>query len=295
MSTLVNPFTTPGRWFKANLHCHTTNSDGKATPEERIRQYADAGYHILALTDHWTTNELAALDNRGMLLVDGIEVHPPRGDKHMHHFVALGAPHPYTTERDDIVPAQERIDDLRAQGAEIVYAHPRWTGQNVHDMLELDGWRAFEIYNSTCRRVGRPESDAIWDDLCEKGIYVGGLATDDTHHDTDALCAWTMFKMPELTFEDFMNALRSGAYYATCGPEIRRFEIAGEGKVVVECSPAAEVRLFATAPGGKSFYADREGAPIERIEYPLHPGWRYVRLEVVDKEGRKAWANPVAL
>ena len=30
-------------WYKANLHTHTTVSDGKATPEEAIRLYKDAG------------------------------------------------------------------------------------------------------------------------------------------------------------------------------------------------------------------------------------------------------------
>jgi len=297
MSTLVNPFTTPGQWYKANLHCHTTLSDGEATPQQRIDQCAEAGYQILALTDHWTTNDLSALDSRGLLLIGGIEVHPSRGDKPMHHFVGLGVTHPYTTERDDPLPAQERIDDLRARGAEVIYAHPRWTGQNVHDMLALDGWRAFEIYNSTCAKVGRPESDAIWDDLCEAGVLVGGLASDDVHRGRDIFRAWTMFKMPEPTFDAFMTALRTGAYYATCGPEIKRFEIGDDGQAVVECSPAREVHLHATAPGGRSFYADEQGGPIERIEFSIDPrwGWRYVRLTVVDAEGRKAWGNPVEL
>ncbi len=38
--------------FKANLHSHTVYSDGRAEPEELVRIYAEAGYHILAITDH---------------------------------------------------------------------------------------------------------------------------------------------------------------------------------------------------------------------------------------------------
>jgi hypothetical protein len=38
--------------FKANLHAHTVYSDGRAEPCELIRNYATAGYQILAITDH---------------------------------------------------------------------------------------------------------------------------------------------------------------------------------------------------------------------------------------------------
>ncbi len=38
--------------FVANLHSHTLYSDGRAEPEQLIHNYAQAGYHILAITDH---------------------------------------------------------------------------------------------------------------------------------------------------------------------------------------------------------------------------------------------------
>ncbi|MFW6114569.1 MAG: PHP domain-containing protein, partial [bacterium] len=38
--------------FIANLHAHTIYSDGRAEPEDLIHNYAQAGYHILAITDH---------------------------------------------------------------------------------------------------------------------------------------------------------------------------------------------------------------------------------------------------
>ena len=33
-----------GRYFRANLHCHTTVSDGKFTPEEIKAHYKAYGY-----------------------------------------------------------------------------------------------------------------------------------------------------------------------------------------------------------------------------------------------------------
>ncbi|MBN1853274.1 MAG: hypothetical protein JW829_11140 [Pirellulales bacterium] len=38
--------------YMANLHCHTIYSDGRAEPDQLIRAYAEAGYAILAITDH---------------------------------------------------------------------------------------------------------------------------------------------------------------------------------------------------------------------------------------------------
>lgn len=48
-------------WYRANMHCHTTVSDGSCTPEEIKKAYKDMGYSIVAYTDHEiirTHNEL---------------------------------------------------------------------------------------------------------------------------------------------------------------------------------------------------------------------------------------------
>ena len=38
--------------YKANLHSHTTLSDGKRSPEELVSEYKKRGYSVLAITDH---------------------------------------------------------------------------------------------------------------------------------------------------------------------------------------------------------------------------------------------------
>ncbi len=48
----VDFFPTKGNFYKANLHCHTTLSDGCATPEEVKKAYMEKGYSIVAYTDH---------------------------------------------------------------------------------------------------------------------------------------------------------------------------------------------------------------------------------------------------
>lgn len=41
-----------GKFYKVNLHCHTTLSDGTQTPEEVKKLYKDNGYSAVAFTDH---------------------------------------------------------------------------------------------------------------------------------------------------------------------------------------------------------------------------------------------------
>lgn len=39
-------------WYRANMHCHTTLSDGYFTPEQIKDEYKKMGYSIIAYTDH---------------------------------------------------------------------------------------------------------------------------------------------------------------------------------------------------------------------------------------------------
>ena len=85
--------------LKANLHTHTTNSDGTFSPSEVIGFYADAGYDVLAFTDHRTTNHVSEYDAEGMTLLSGIELHPagPRGIPW--HILAIGIPENFSCTR----------------------------------------------------------------------------------------------------------------------------------------------------------------------------------------------------
>ena len=58
-------------FYKGNTHAHTTDSDGRATPEECMRQYKAAGYDFLAITDHWHVHGEG--NYHGMLIVPGAE------------------------------------------------------------------------------------------------------------------------------------------------------------------------------------------------------------------------------
>lgn len=67
--------------FYANLHNHSTHSDGKFTPAELARQAAAEGYSAAALTDHDTATGYpefkAACDDLGLDCIFGVEFSAP--------------------------------------------------------------------------------------------------------------------------------------------------------------------------------------------------------------------------
>ena len=58
-------------WLKGNLHAHTTESDGKRSPQAVVNDYAARGYDFLMISDHDKLTDPAKLDARGMTLIPG--------------------------------------------------------------------------------------------------------------------------------------------------------------------------------------------------------------------------------
>ena len=71
-----------GNFYKANLHCHTTISDGKMTPEEIKEAYTSRGYSVVAFTDHDVLIPHPELADEKFLPLNGYEMeineHDPR-------------------------------------------------------------------------------------------------------------------------------------------------------------------------------------------------------------------------
>ena len=63
-----------GTFYKANLHCHSTVSDGKWTPEEIKRNYMAQGYSIVAYTDHEVVIPHNDLRDENFLPITGAEI-----------------------------------------------------------------------------------------------------------------------------------------------------------------------------------------------------------------------------
>ena len=287
---ITNPFEQPGKWFKANLHTHTTNSDGDTDPAERVAQYREAGYDVLAITDHKRVTEIETLNSKELLLIRSFEGHPPCLTGSLYHLVCLNVPKGFEYEE---IPADDMIARVNAVGGAVFVAHPYWCGRTVAQILALEGVVGLEVFNSTCGNIGKADSSVHWDYVLAAGRTLPAIAVDDVHRGRDRFLGWTMIKAEELTTESIMEALRTGSYYATCGPEIKDYRMS-EGVVTFECSPAREIHFHCRNNSGKTFFAD-DGELLTKVEFEPNANATYVRATVVDEQGRRAWTNPIVL
>ena len=291
--TLANPFETDGKWYKTALHVHTTSSDGDVDVATRLKQYRDIGFDIVAITDHRTTNDLSGFSDKKFLALSSIEFHPETySGAPTHHFLGFGLPHPY--QYDNSLPAQEMIDDIKSKGAKVFYAHPYWTGHTYVEMTEVSGYLGVEVHNQVCEGANSGAGHVHWDQLLNKGYVLSGLATDDVHESSEVGKAWTMIKAAKLDEKSILEALENGCFYASKGPEIINYELGGDMKIKIECSPVKRIAFRTSGAGNGRVFNAENGVDLQIAEWDLSkkkPVW--VRCEVTDKNGNTAWTNPI--
>jgi predicted metal-dependent phosphoesterase TrpH len=143
----------PEVWSKADLHIHSSESDGLASPEEIVRYAATrTDLRVIAITDHNTISgalraQEAARHFPGLEVVIGSEITSKWG-----HILGL-----FLTE--DVpagLSASETIARIGEQGGIAVVAHPfanRMFGpfglKSIGDRFGDMAFHAMEVYNSS--------------------------------------------------------------------------------------------------------------------------------------------------
>ncbi len=292
--------------YKANLHTHSTTSDGSYPIQEVVNLYRAEGYDILAATDHRITNKVSEIDAGGLLLISGMEIHPvgPRGI--LLHLVALNVPEDFENPSD--LPYQEAIDRVIEAGGKCILAHPYWSGFNSNDIMQLKNLIAIEVYNTSTRYIGKAYNMAIWDNILQLGYQLPAIAVDDTHRTPDFFRGWTMICARENTAAAIMEALQKGSFYASQGPVIRRIDFK-DHIFSIECSPCQELIVMGDCSFGQcGIVPDFETADIKKlkkgeakemasytVEIPDNAGLTYIRCQLKDRAGNYAWSAPINL
>ena len=80
-----------GKWFKGNLHMHTTRSDGRLTLAEASALYAERGYDFISITDHRVPFVGAEESEQlPIMILDGIELDGRDDQGSGYHVVCIG-------------------------------------------------------------------------------------------------------------------------------------------------------------------------------------------------------------
>ncbi len=282
----------PGRpFFRGNLHTHTTVSDGRATPSEAARWYREHGYDFYAQTDHWRA--VSEAPEEGILVIPGVEFDGQDPELGPYHIVGLDLRE--SPERGAFPTASAVTDYIREREGLAVLCHPYWCGMPSWSVRRVPGVVAVEVYNSTCEvHIAKGLSAVHLDDSLAAGARLWGLAVDDTHWgQDDSGGGWVMVQADDLTIPSLMRAIRAGSFYASGGPEILEFETDGK-TAYARTSPASRIAFICDGHHGGCYRPDA-GDSIQEAEFPCPEGVSYVRIEVDDERGKRAWANPLYL
>jgi len=298
------------KMLKGGLHCHTTRSDGAGDPAEVIRLHYQNGYDFLALTDHRFYNYTNFAPEVPITIVPGMEYDNTfiidKGFR-CFHTVCIGPAKedgngfdqdqkPDSGKAANQEEYQPYLDDIHAKNNLTIYCHPEWSSTPARYFDKLQGDFAMEIWNSGCAIEDDMDTDAAyWDELLGQGKVIYGVATDDGHAMYHHCNGWVMVNAKN-NINSILEALKNGAFYSSCGPEIYNFYAEGN-KAIVECSPVTKIRLHSDMHPTK-IQKSADGT-MTRAEFDIQGGWlggyKYIRATVIDENGKHAWTNPIFL
>lgn len=300
---ILSPFDKPGRFWRGNLHCHSTRSDGALPPEEVARRYRAAGYHFYCQSDHfmeefgYPVTDTSAFRTEAFTTILGAELHAPgllNGE--IWHILGVGLPADFAPLPGETGPDLARR--AQAAGAFVAIAHPQWYGLTLEDARTLAFADAIEVYNHTCAvQADRPDGTYLLDQMLLDGLHLNAIATDDAHFrdqtnsNADAFGGWVMVRSESLTPEALLAALKAGSFYASQGPELHHLELK-DHQLIIECSAVERVTLL----GPRARAVTLSGTSMTRASLPVE-GFEgdWLRVVVTDAAGRRAWSNPVRL
>lgn len=265
-----------GNFYKANLHVHTTISDGTLSPEEVKKAYAEHGYSIIAFTDHEVFVPQNDLTDENFLALNAVEisVNDDFEGEYMHkktfhlnfyaksseqkeciastgYTIWLEQSKPYVSEftknnnlkkEHNVESINNMIKKANDDGFFVCYNHPVWSLHNFSDYSGLKGLWGIEVFNTGCEKGGYYETVQPFEDLLRENQKLVPVCADDSHSLWSAFGGWTMVKANDLTYDSVVSALVDGNCYSSTGPEIKELYIE-DGIVHVTTSPATHIKL----------------------------------------------------
>lgn len=162
------PWAGRGIWLRADLHAHTTFSDGSHTPEEVVAKAAEYGCDVAAITDHSDAGLKAATPeyfaairtarerHPGVTVLLGMEwnIPPGKGNDHVTMLLPGGF-----DDQPALAAFKERFDDFDKQGEnpELADVALRW----MHARHDAHGRTVFFL-NHPSRKVAASADVVSW-------------------------------------------------------------------------------------------------------------------------------------
>ena len=212
-----------GNFYKANLHCHSTFSDGVKTPEQLKELYMSMDYSIIAFTEHDVLIPQDQVTDENFLALHGFEVEILKGGArtpyeiktchicfiglepenitqpfwHRTLYVGNNAKnYKHLVKFDENEPDYVRVysgeaitkmmKEAREKGFFVTYNHPTWSLETYPDYIGYNGMHAMEIYNGGALTDGFLDyNPRVYDDMLMDGKRIYCIGADDNHNWAD--------------------------------------------------------------------------------------------------------------
>lgn len=319
-----------GSWYKANLHCHSTMSDGSLTPEEIKRVYQEQGYSIVAYTDHELLFPQNHLTDEHFLALNGLEhdvndlTEPVISRRHVCHFCCIAlepdnhlTPFPdesrfFPGNRENLhlakyAPGTEGqiksydpdfisgfMQRVRELGFFITYNHPNWSLEPPEVFCRYQGMDAMEICNNACITMGFEDyNPKAYDALLQSGHRIFCVATDDNHNKPSRnwdSCGGWTMLRAEALEYRAVTKALQAGHFYASQGPEIHSLWHEDGVIHITCSPAASIQ-FTTAQRHRQLELAPQGESITGASFRLDPNDVYVRVTVTDHRGKHANTN----
>lgn len=298
------------KWFKGNIHTHTTESDGDADPRTVVRWYRQHDYDFLVLSDH---NHLTILDYaegqrrfKRPLMVPGEElsIRLASGTVPVHiNGIGISRLVEPIDAGDIVSTLQANVDAIHQAGGIASINHPNYQWAFDHDAIkQVVGANLLEIFNgvnvaNVDGSPGRPGYEEIWDGVLSAGRVIFGVAVDDSHNYSDfgpeqanPGRGWVVVRAEALSSDAIVDALAAGDFYSSTGVTLSDLEVSEE-RVSLTIGPDQDTEFTTAFTGRNGTLLHEETGTAAK--YKIRGDEGYVRATVRDTNGKKAWTQPV--
>ncbi len=189
--------------LRADLHIHSTFSDGRASPAEILYVASEKGLHVISITDHNTfAGSLVASRYQSRvkglpLVIIGVEVRCVEGDVLVYCEKEIDFP-----RRVDLL-----LEKAHAESCLVVPAHPYDIVRlGIGDLvLNYKEWDAIEVWNASSTKGANLKA-------IRAAQLMGkpGLANSDAHIPEEIGISYTYIEVDELSQSSIMEAIRKG-------------------------------------------------------------------------------------
>ncbi len=163
------------RWYRGDLHSHTSHSDAPGSLEELVGAARERGLEFLAVTDHNTTSHFPYLSGyHELALLPGEEVTSYYG-----HMNVWGNSKPLEFRLREASELRPVIEAAHAQGAIVSASHPTVTGVEWTFGYELP-LDCLEVWHGRAGALNAVTLE-MWDGMLSAGRRVTAVGGSDVH------------------------------------------------------------------------------------------------------------------